>query len=126
MVGFSDASSMRDLDVFFALLQSFDQREQRLRSGGQFGVLLSCPQYQRDHGSLFREGGVCGPPHRVRRRPPRVKLSTITFSARRASELATMPVVLTRQVNSATIPKCFFNDVYAEIFRLQIVFSRAT
>jgi hypothetical protein len=93
---------LRDLDFFFALQRGFDKREQRLLSGGQFRVVLSYPRYQRDQGSLFRDGRGLRPPTSSALSVSARKLSTITFSARRNSRLATMPVVLTGQVNSAT------------------------
>jgi hypothetical protein len=98
MVDLSDAGPFRDLDVFFVLLQGFDQCEQRLRSGGQFGVLLSCPAVPTRSRQSIPGRGVA--PTSSALSISARKLSTITFSARRTTQLATMPVALTGQVNS--------------------------
>jgi hypothetical protein len=72
MVGLSDARSAARPGCVFVLPQGFDQCEQRLRSGGQFGVVLSCPPGTNAITAVYPGRRGLWPQHRVRCRSPRV------------------------------------------------------
>jgi hypothetical protein len=73
----------------------------RCSGGTSPAMSFRYPRYQRDHGSLFRERGLRRLPLSALTVSAR-KLSTIMFCASPKTQMVTMSVVFTGQVNCAT------------------------